>query len=412
MKFIRIHFLMAALLSAANINLFADHPLPAEDYKIVVSWSSFGSELEAALVVPDLQKGVGFTLNGSVPGESPNGYVIASGDVSTSPEISKEIFIIKRFTPGIYQIWVKNKFIEEGFGADDFFGTEENVFADSKAQVDFYDNDRLIKSIQIKSDITGMVWLPAEIDGSDKKITEVNEAYARLRAIYGKVIDAVTGDPLNETLVIVKDRDTKETVTRAISDSSGKFIIPVDHGRYVVFTGKKQYISDKFWVDVMGDFPQSVHAVLTKIIPSQDYRIILTWDRYPIDVDAHLRGPHPGKEDFHIYWNRRTQVKGKKYLDRDDTASFGPETITIYGLDPGTYQYTVHNYSGRNETSGDALSRGNIVVKIYNGDHLLKMYQMPAGTEGNYWRVFEIDGESGEITDVNQTGFESDPEAF
>ncbi|MBU1065114.1 hypothetical protein KKC74_09970 [bacterium] len=383
---------------------------PIENYKIVLVWSSFGSELEAALIEPDPQSGVGYSLSGSVPGETPNGYVSSSGDISTSPEISKEIFTIKRFKTGIYQIWVKNKFIEEGFGDDDFFGSDEDIFSNSRAQVEFYDNDRLVKSISIKPDALGMVWLAAEFDGLSKTITEVNETYPKLRAIYGMAIDAVNESPLESALIIVKNRDTKETVGRAVTDTSGRFTVAVDHGRYVVYIGKKQYISDRFNIDVLSDFPRSVYAVLTKIIPPQDYRIILTWDRYPIDVDAHLRGPHPGNADFHIYWNRRTQIKGKKYHDCDDTSSFGPETMTIYGLDHGIYRYSVHNYSGRNLSSGDALSRGNITVRIYNGDQLLKEYRMPPGTEGNYWKVFEIDGDTGEIRDISQSGFESDPE--
>ncbi|GEM_PF-773654 len=399
------------ILIPFSISVAVAEPLPPiESYKIVLAWSSFGSELEAALIEPDTQTGVGYSLNGSVPGETPNGYISSSGDISTSPEISKEIFTIKRFKTGIYQIWIKNKFVEEGFGDEDFFGSGEDVFSNSKAQVEFYDNDRLVKSISIRSDAQGMVWLAAEFDGLSKTITEINETYPKLRAVYGTVIDAANGSALESALVIVKNQDTKETVGRAVTDSSGRFTIAVDHGRYVVYIGKKQYISDRFNVDVLSDFPRSVYAVLTKIIPPQDYRIILTWDRYPIDIDAHLRGPHPGNDDFHIYWNRRTKVKGKKYLDCDDTSSFGPETITIYGLDPGIYRYNVHNYSGRNLSSGDALSRGNITVRLYNGDQMLKEYKMPPGTEGNYWKVFEIDGDTGEIMDVNQSGFESDPE--
>jgi len=399
------------ILILLSISSTMAEPLPPiENYKIVLSWSSFGSELEAALIEPDQQSGVGYSLIGSVPGESPSGSVSASGDISASPEISKENFSIKRFKTGIYQIWVKNKFVEEGFGDEDFFGSDEDVFSNSKAQVEFYDNDQLVKSISIRSDAQGMVWLAAEFDGLNKTITEINETYPKLRAIYGTVIDAVNGSALESALVIVKNRDTKETVGRAVTDNNGRFTVVVDHGRYVVYIGKKQYISDRFNIDVLNDFPRSVYAVLTKIIPPQDYRIILTWDRYPIDVDAHLRGPNPGNNDFHIYWNRRTQIKGKKFLDCDDTSSFGPETITIYGLDPGVYRYSVHNYSGRSLTSGDALSRGNITVRLYNGDQLLKEYKMPPGTEGNYWKVFEIDGETGEIRDINQSGFESDPE--
>jgi len=147
-------------------------------------------------------------------------------------------------------------------------------FADSKARVDFYDNDRLVKSISIRPEARGMVWLAAEIDGNSKTITAINETYPKLRAIYGTVIDAVNGEPLESALVIVKNRDTKETVGRAIADAQGRFVIAVDHGRYVVYVGKKQYISARFFADVCQDFPRSVHAVLTKIIPPQDYRII------------------------------------------------------------------------------------------------------------------------------------------
>ena len=402
-------YLSLFLIFATGI-LAADPLPPVENYKIVLSWSSFGSELEAALVEPDISSGVGFSLNGSVPGESPNGYTVSSGDVSDNPEITKETFTIKHFKPGIYQIWVKNKFMEEAFEDEDFFGEDENVFENSNARIDFYDNDHLVKSIHISPDAAGRVWLAAELNGTSKTITEINKTYPKLRAIYGTIIDAVNGEPLESALIIIKNRDSKETVGRAVADTQGKFNVSVDYGPYVIYIGKKDYISARFVADVYQDFPSAIHAVLTKIIPPRDYRIILTWDRYPVDVDAHLRGPHPGHEDFHIYWNRRTMVKGKKYLDRDDTSSFGPETITIHGLDPGIYRYTVHNYSGRNLTSGDALSRGNIVVRIYNGDQLLKEYKMPPGTPGNYWKVFEIDGETGEIIDVNQTGFEKDPE--
>ncbi|MGC9363375.1 MAG: carboxypeptidase regulatory-like domain-containing protein [Fidelibacterota bacterium] len=399
---------MIAFLSVLNSATFARQPV--DDYRIVVTWSAFGSELEAALVVPNIQSGVGYILTGSIPGETPDGSATASGDVTDDPEIGKEEFTITRFISGTYQILIKNKFIEESFGENDLFGTAEDVFVNSNACVSFYENDHMVESIRIQPDAQGIVWLAAEIDGSSRTVTEVNRTYPRLRAIYGSVIDAVTGDALDNALVIVKNRDTKETVGRAISDTDGQFVVPVDHGRYTVYIGKKQYISDRFDVDVLLDFPSTVHAVLTKIIPPQDYRIVLTWGRYPVDVDAHLRGPHPGHEDFHIYWNRRTLIKGKKFLDRDDTSFFGPETITIYGLDPGAYRYTVHNYSGRHKTNGDDLSRGNVTVKIYNGDQLLKEYHMPPGTPGNYWKVFEIDGETGQIRDINQTGFESDPE--
>ena len=56
------------------------------------------------------------------------------------------------------------------------------------------------------------------------------------------------------------------------------------------------------------------------------------------------------------------------------------------------------------------MSQGNVEVRIYNGDKLLKKYRIPRGTQGNYWKVFELDGKTGKVIDINQTGFESDPD--
>lgn len=387
---------------------------PLEDYNIVVSWSSFKAELEAILIVPGMEKGAGEPISGSLPSKTSDKYVSSKGDFSPDPSITQETFTILKFTPGTYQLWVKNKFVEEGFGDISFFSDEgeASVFSGSDAHIEIFDKGNLVKTITLSPNPQGLVWLPLEIDGATKKIVEVNEFYDNLRAIHGKIIDAVTGEPLEDALVIAKNRDTRETAARSISDKKGEFIVPVDPGRYVVYIGKESYISDKFKVNVIHDFPRTIQAVLTKILPNLNYRIILTWERFPIDVDAHLKGPHPGHEDFHIYWNRKTLIKGKKFLDRDDTKSYGPETITIHGLDPGIYTYTIHNYSGRSDKTGNALSRGNIMVRVYNGDKLVKTYRMLEGTHGNYWKVFQIDGNTGHIIDINQTGFESDPDAL
>lgn len=390
--------------------LYGTAPPPAADYQIVLSWAAFETELEGILVIPNPQTGVSYPLPGSVPGSAPDQSVQSSGDAPPSPETGRQTFRIRKFHPGTYQLWVKNPFIEEGFGGEEFVGDAAAEFKNSNATVNVYDHNQLVKQIIISPNPHGIVWHALDIDGATQQVMEINKFYTRLRAIFGRVIDAVSSDSLPEALIIVKNRDTRETVQRAISDKQGKFIIPVDLGRYVVYIGKDQYIPQGFEVDVLHDFPHTVHAVLTKIIPPQNYRIILTWDRFPVDVDAHLKGPHPGHEDFHIYWNRKTTIKGKKFLDRDDTHSYGPETITIHGLDPGTYTYIVHNYSGRNTTGGDALSQGNVRVNLYNGDRLLKEYRMPPGTPGTYWRVFQINGETGAIRDINQTGFESNPD--
>ena len=394
--------------------LSAEQPLPEGNFKIVLSWSSFSAELEAVLLLPGNDPNVAEALPGSLPGTSSNQYVLASGDVSDDPEIGKEIFTVRKFSPGIYQLWIKSKFCEEGFDDADFFLSNDmaSAFEGSEARVDIIRNDQKIQTVTITGDAKGLAWLALEIEGSTQNIIEINKTFPNLRAVYGSVIDAMNSNPVETALVIAKNRDTREIVGRTITDNEGKFTLPVDPGRYIIFIGKGAYISDKYEVDIIQDFPRTVHSVLSKIVPPKDYRIVLTWDRFPIDLDAHLKGPNPGQPDFHLYWNRATLINGKKYLDCDDRNSFGPETITIRDIDPGNYTYAVHNYSGRDEKSGDALSRGNVTVKIYNGDKLLKLYTLPVGTSGNYWVVFKLDGMTGQIEDVNQTGFISNPDSL
>ena len=398
-------FLILTSLGTCVLGQTAD-----DDFQIVLEWSNFASELEAVLLIPTKDAAVPEPLLGSLPGKSSNQYVISSGDISTDPEFAQEIFTVRKFSPGTYQLWVKSKFIEEGFGDADFFLDDENsAFDGSEARVKVIKNKQLLRTIRIPNTAAGLAWLALEIDGSSQEIIEINQTFARLRAIHGSVIDAQNGGPIHTALVIVKNRDTREVVGRAITDESGKFMISVDPGRYDIYIGKGTYISDKFEVDILQDFPRTIQAVLSQIVPPKDYRIVLTWDRFPVDVDAHLRGPHPGHGDFHLYWNNPVEINGKKYLDRDDRNSFGPETITIRDIDPGIYVYSVHNYSGRNATSGTALSQGDITVKVFNGDKLIKSYRLPQGEPGNYWKVFKLDGSSGQFIDINQTGFVSNP---
>ncbi|MCK4296928.1 MAG: hypothetical protein KAX28_09790, partial [Candidatus Marinimicrobia bacterium] len=79
---------------------FGDPLTPLEDYRIVLSWSTFGSELEAVLIVPNVETGVGTPLSGSVPGETSNKYVFSTGDVPPEPSITLETFTIRKFSPG------------------------------------------------------------------------------------------------------------------------------------------------------------------------------------------------------------------------------------------------------------------------------------------------------------------------
>jgi len=73
-------------------------------------------------------------------------------------------------------------------------------------------------------------------------------------------------------------------------------------------------------------------------------------------------------------------------LDLDDTTSYGPETVTISGVDTNAvYTYYVHNYSGGPD---DVLANSTAKVDVYSGGTARTFY-VP-NEDGLYWRVFEI----------------------
>lgn len=123
-------------------------------------------------------------------------------------------------------------------------------------------------------------------------------------------------------------------------------------------------------------------------------RIVLSWGKYPSDLDSHL-----WYSDQHIFW--REKVGRKANLDVDDTDSYGPETITIEEKKFGTeYIYAVHDYTNKEDRSSFELSRSGAKVFVYIGNSLVKTYYVPTDLKGNLWTVFKVSKE-GEIEDIN-----------
>ena len=143
--------------------------------------------------------------------------------------------------------------------------------------------------------------------------------------------------------------------------------------------------------------------------PAGAYRVVLRWGASPSDLDAHLTGPDStgAAERFHVYYGSRTY--GPTNLDRDDTSSYGPETVTFFPTTDGVYRYTVHNYTLRGSTEGgQSIHDSPTTVELYAEDGLFRTYTAPPptaqndGTVANAWRVFELTkaGQSLTITGV------------
>lgn len=146
-------------------------------------------------------------------------------------------------------------------------------------------------------------------------------------------------------------------------------------------------------------------AVITTILMEDEYRVVLTWDENPSDLDAHLEAKKQENTVFHVYWGKTAYYEGDELiaqLDLDDRTGYGPETVTVtVSVDMETkYKYYVNDYSNRNSPNSKELSFSGAKVEVYRGDMLLKTYSVPADVRGTTWNVFEIF--NGEVIDTNQ----------
>ena len=262
-------------------------------------------------------------------------------------------------------------------------------------------------------------------------------AFARIGTLYGTVRDAVTGKPITNATITLAGRTTQ-------SDSTGYYVLrdlPATlkadfyafqrFGRLPLFSSFAPLIQEgmaeiltttaanyvTYSYNQLTINPQErteLNITLNPQTPSTNiggYRIVLTWQRLPSDLDAYLFTPvindTPVVNDttwrigFRYARGFLTQVPFAQ-LDRDTRNGFGPETITIRRFFPGIYKYSVN--------SGDALVNPTLrplagcgaTVEVYSDSGLVRRFVVPdTGRVVNWWHVFTIDGATGRITPIN-----------
>ncbi|RMX46892.1 hypothetical protein pdam_00014505, partial [Pocillopora damicornis] len=133
------------------------------------------------------------------------------------------------------------------------------------------------------------------------------------------------------------------------------------------------------------------------------YRIVLTWGRVPKDLDSYVITPWPRESECKsgmVFFDGQRCQQGSQTIDLDVDATdmYGPETITMRGLQSETFAYYVHIYS-----VGVCWDKISANVKIYQASTggLLYNIQQPECSEdrfgydstncSRYWHVFDFD---------------------
>jgi len=229
----------------------------------------------------------------------------------------------------------------------------------------------------------------------------------------GRIRDALTGSGLPNASVRLRqgmDTRTGSIVATAATDVLGDYAFTsVPAGIYTAQVSATGYATGYFTLRVVGS---QANATQDAAVPPDGvasvYRIVLTWDAAPADLDAHLTGPAEGGTRYHVYAAQPTFVIGTTMyaqIELDATAGFGPETISLFERLTGVHRFSVHDATNRLEDSSTALANSGARVDVYRGANLEATFHVPVGT-GTLWTVFELDGTV--ITPVGEVSYQPD----
>ena len=207
-----------------------------------------------------------------------------------------------------------------------------------------------------------------------------------------QVLSAVVKDKKIEGAEVLLQRNGEQTVVGRTDYNGNVTLNPAfeDNNDAVVIIKKEGYST------LVAKCPCDglTYAISPTMKNLDGMRIVLSWGKYPEDLDSHL-----WYTDQHIYWREKEGRKAN--LDVDDVDSYGPETITIEEKKFGTeYIYAVHDYTNKGNSDSFKLSQSGAKVFVYIGNSLVKTFYVPTHIKANLWTVFKVTKE-GEIEAVN-----------
>jgi len=197
-------------------------------------------------------------------------------------------------------------------------------------------------------------------------------------------LNALDGEPVMGAVVELDGIGVYET------DPDGKIKFPrtEEDGDIGVHFKAEGFIDTDVNIEVVAETIFNNRISVSPEMALEYVRIILDWGRNPKDLDAHFTK----NKEYHIsYRNMKVSNDGIAKLDRDDTDSFGPETITIKEIKSDAhYIFWVQDYTNRNDDNSKSLSKSGATIKVYGNGELQESVSVPSGQRGNRWNVFEI----------------------
>lgn len=243
----------------------------------------------------------------------------------------------------------------------------------------------------------------------------------------GVIRDATDNNPLsNVTLKLYKGWNSTEEANTAIrtltTNNNGEFrydtitlfgkVLGLPSGNYTLSASKDGYSDTSYNIVIYPGTTDENPIINETMSPSMSegyYRIVLTWGSMPEDLDSHLVANTDTGSGIHVYYHDDNPYPHYANLDRDDTDSYGPETITITNFEGlSNIRYAIHDYTNRDESSSTAMSYSDATVRLFKGNQLLRTFQVPTGYDGTEWDVFSLDS-NGRISTINSMTYTDEP---
>lgn len=209
--------------------------------------------------------------------------------------------------------------------------------------------------------------------------------------VTGRVVNAVNAQGIAGAQVCVLSGQC------TTSNAQGNYTIAnVDAGPRTVRASANGFVTLQQATNVPAGGTVTLNFALSPILGQGEIRIVLTWGATPRDLDSHLW--LPPANPFHIYFANKGNCTVFPYacLDVDDVFSYGPETVTIKQRFNGTYVYGVYNWS-----NDAAITSSGGRVQVYGASGLVAQYNVPTSGNGRWWYVFDLNGNTGQITPRN-----------
>jgi uncharacterized protein (TIGR03437 family) len=229
--------------------------------------------------------------------------------------------------------------------------------------------------------------------------------------VTGIVRNAATGQPLAGATIGIANASL--TTTSAANGSYTLNNVPV--GTRTLTAAATGFAATQLPITVVAGQTLTQNISLSPNLATGQLRITVNWTKdsngAPDDLDAHLYGPAGNNQCFHVFFDNTGSLTAAPFaaleVDNIELSGHPPtETVRIAQQTPGIYRFFLHDYEGE---FTDGIARSRATVQIFGSSGLLRTYVAPTGA-GEFWNVFELNGETGALTDINQLAAE--PPAF